>query len=274
MTQVSKQRTEDKDKQPCSSTAIVVTPVYVAKSRKQLLDAQPQDNRKAKNSLLPAIGSNTSFFLAAAQEAERKRIARDLHDVLGQNIVALKIGLSLLKKNIPRDSAALAGIKDLEELTTEMGKQVHYLTMELRPSSLDDLGLFASIAVFVEHWSDRFGISADFHNTLREEFSPGSLTESMVYRIVQEALTNVAKHARATRVEVIIERHKGQLIVLIEDNGSGFSVDSVLHHPKTCLGLQGMIERANMADGTLEIDSQEGNGTTVILSIPYGGRQP
>jgi signal transduction histidine kinase len=238
MNQIRRQRTEDKDEQQCSSTA-------------------------------SAVSRNTPFSLAAAQEAERKRIARDLHDVLGQNIVALRIGLSQLKNKIPCDSAALPGIKDLEELTTEMGKQLHYLTLELRPSSLDDLGLFASIAVFVEHWTDRFGISADFHNELGKEFSQGSLIESMVYRIVQEALMNVAKHARATKVDVIIEKHKGQLIVLIEDNGCGFNADSVLNDPKTCLGLQGMIERANMADGNLEIDSQEGNGTTVILRIPY-----
>ncbi len=266
-----RQRTEPKDEHQCTSTNLV-TPSSVGMSRVQLLHGQSQGNRKPENS---AISSNAVFSLSAAQEAERKRIARDLHDVLGQNILALRIGLSLLKKKIPSNSAALLGIKELEELTTEMGKQVHYLTLELRPSSLDDLGLWASIAVLVEHWTARFGISADFHNTLLEQFSPGSFIESMIYRIVQEALTNVAKHARATHVDVIIERHKGQLIVLIEDNGSGFSVDSVLHcsDPETCLGLQGMIERANMTGGKLEIDSEEGIGTTVILRIPYGERR-
>jgi signal transduction histidine kinase len=264
MNQIRRQRTEDKDEQECSSN--LKAPPHVV----QLLNAPP---RKPETS---AITTNTPFSLAAAQEAERKRIARDLHDLLGQNIVALRIGLSRLKNKIPSDSAALPAIKELEDLTTEMGKQVHYLTLELRPSSLDDLGLFASIAVFVEHWTARFGISADFHNTVKGEFSAGSLIESMVYRIVQEALMNVAKHAGATRVDVIIEKHKGQLIVLIEDNGSGFSVDSVLHgsDKKTCLGLQGMIERANMVGGTLEFDSQEGTGTTVILRIPDEERQP
>ncbi len=270
MNQIRRQLTEDKDEQQCSSTADVVTPQGVATSRPQPLDDMSQVNQKPENS---SISRNTPFSLAAAQEAERRRIARDLHDVLGQNIVALRIGLSRLKNKIPHDSDALPGIKDLEDLTTEMGKQVHYLTLELRPSSLDDLGLFASIAIFVEHWTARFGISADFHNTLGKEFSPGSLIESMVYRIVQEALMNIAKHARATQVEVIIESHEGQLIVLIEDNGCGFNVDMVLNDSKTCLGIQGMIERANMAGGKLEIDSEEGNGTTVILRIPYEERQ-
>jgi signal transduction histidine kinase len=262
MNQISKQLPEGKDKQQCSSAAnLVMIPPVV-----QLLHA-PNNS---------AISSKTSIFLAAAQEAERKRIARDLHDVLGQNIVALRIGLSRLKNKIPCDSAALPTITELEDLAAEMVKQVHYLTLELRPSSLDDLGLFASIAVFVEHWTARFGISADFHNTVKEEFSAGSLIESMVYRIVQEALMNVAKHAGATQVDVIIQKHKGQLIVLIEDNGCGFSVDSVLHcsDQQTCLGIQGMIERANMVGGTLEFDSQEGTGTTVILRIPYEERKP
>lgn len=211
-------------------------------------------------------------FAAAAQEAERKRIARDLHDVLGQNIVALGIGLNSLKAKMKNSEDCLESIRQLELLTSEMGDRVHYLTLELRPSSLDDLGLCASIEAFVEHWTPRFGIKADFHTTINETVRLNALSASMAYRILQEALTNVAKHSQATHVDVIIEAHLDQLIVVIEDNGRGFNLQSVLADcsPEACLGIQGMIERASMAGGKLEIDSTDGVGTTVILRIQHG----
>ncbi len=214
-------------------------------------------------------------FAATAQETERERIARDLHDVLGQNIVALRIGLNRLLAKVQGNDEAEAAIKKLEALTTEMGNRVHYLTLELRPSSLDDLGLCSSIEAFVEHWTDRFGIKADFHSTISERVRLDSLVESMAYRIVQEALTNVAKHSKATHVDVVIETHLEQLVLVVEDNGCGFDVDSVISNPdpESYLGLQGMIERASMAGGKLAIDSDDNQGTTVILRIPRGEEQ-
>ncbi len=214
-------------------------------------------------------------FAATAQESERKRIARDLHDVLGQNVVAILLGLSRLKSTVEGNNSAMNAIIDLEKLAGEMNDRIHYLTLELRPSSLDELGLVPSIETFVEHWKARFAIDANFHSTLTHAPNIDKLAQSMAYRVVQEALTNIAKHSKATRVDVIMELHQGDLVLLVEDNGIGFDVKSAIEDPdpERHLGLLGMIERANMAGGHLQIDSEKGTGTTVILRIALNKNQ-
>ena len=209
-------------------------------------------------------------FAATAQESERRRIARDLHDVLGQNIVAMLLGLARVRNLVPDNKAALESIKELEAIATEMNDRVHYLTLELRPSSLDELGLPASIESLVEHWTERFSVKADFQSAISQPLLLDSLAQSMVYRVLQEALTNVAKHAKASQVDVIIEMHQGEFVLLVEDNGLGFDVESIVSepNPESHLGILGMIERANMIGGRLELDSEKGRGTTVVLRIP------
>lgn len=218
----------------------------------------------------PQIADVPWRFAASAQESERKRIARDLHDVLGQNVVAMLLGLNRIRSLVAGNEPALASIRELELIATEMSDRVHYLTLELRPSSLDELGLVPSIEAFVEHWTQRFAIAADFHSTVGEPLKLDKLVQSMVYRIAQEALTNVAKHSKATHVDVIIEMHEGEFVLLVEDNGVGFDIESVMSDldPEKRLGILGMTERANMAGGFLKLDSEKSEGTTVILRIP------
>ncbi len=213
--------------------------------------------------------------IVAAQERERKRVARDLHDVLGQNLAALHVGLSKLREELTKGNFDPLLLKDLEQLTSDMAQRVHYMALELRPSSLDDVGLFPSIAAFVDHWSARFGIAADFQNTIDENISLGALLDANLYRIVQEALTNVAKHSKSTHVDVVVEMHLGQLILLVEDNGCGFDVESALNssNPEVRLGIEGMRERANLAGGELTIESSVGKGTTVIARVPCAPSQ-
>lgn len=208
--------------------------------------------------------------IVAAQERERKRIARDLHDVLGQNLAALHVGLNKLKNELSHGNFNPDLLKELEQMTSEMAQRVHYLALELRPASLDDAGLLPSIAAFVEHWSARFGISADYQNTFRQNLSLGPLIDANLYRIVQEALTNVAKHSKCNHVDVVVEKHRGQLILLVEDDGCGFDVESAFNsaEPEFRLGIEGMKERAALAGGELTIESIKGRGTTLIAKIP------
>ncbi|MBX9694821.1 MAG: sensor histidine kinase [Cyanobacteria bacterium] len=218
------------------------------------------------------IKSSNSYLMniVAAQEGERKRIARDLHDILGQNLAALGMGLSRLREEIRSDFSLFARIADLEQLTSEMAQRVHFLTLELRPASLDDVGLFPSIAAFVDHFSAQYEIEADYQNSILQNISLGPIIDANLYRIVQEALTNVAKHSRCSRVDVVVEGYRGQLILLVEDNGCGFDVDNLLNSSKQDLrlGIEGMRERANLAGGELAIESVPGKGTTVIAKIP------
>ncbi len=207
--------------------------------------------------------------IVAAQEGERKRIARDLHDTLGQNLAALGMGLNRLKEDLKKNVSPLDRIADLEQLTSDMAQRVHYLAMELRPSSLDDAGLLPSIAAFVEHFAARYGIDADYQNSIGKDISLGPLIDANLYRIVQEALTNVAKHAKCSHVDVVVEGFRGQLILLVEDNGCGFDVDCLLNssNQEKRLGIEGMRERAALAGGELSVESEIGKGTTIIAKV-------
>ncbi len=207
--------------------------------------------------------------IVAAQEGERKRIARDLHDTLGQNLAALGMGLNRLKEDLKTNVSLLERIADLERLTSDTAQRVHYLALELRPASLDDAGLLPSIAAFVEHFAARYGIDADYQNSIHKNISLGPLIDANLYRIVQEALTNVAKHSKCSHVDVVVEGYRGQLILLVEDNGCGFDVDEILtsSNQERRLGIEGMRERAALAGGELSIESERGKGTTVIAKV-------
>jgi signal transduction histidine kinase len=209
------------------------------------------------------------FKIVAAQEGERQRIARDLHDIFGQNLAALGVGLNRLRDDIRNDVSPFQRIADLEQLTSELAQSAHYLALELRPVSLDDAGLLPSIAAFVEHFSVRYGINADYQSSIRKSISFGSLIDANLYRIVQEALTNVAKHSRCSRVDVVTEGYRGELILLVEDNGCGFDVDEILNssNQQRRLGIEGMKERASLVGGEISIESRLGKGTTVIVKV-------
>ena len=206
--------------------------------------------------------------LASAQEEERRRISRELHDEVGQHITALMLGLKSLETACtePPNPATLAS---LQAITEKVGKEIHDLALELRPTALDDLGLFRTLSHYIEQWSSTSKIEVDFHSAgwTGERLPPA--IETTAYRIVQEALTNVVKHAAATRVSLIIERRPEQVTLIIEDDGNGFDVDALPAYPRTkCLGLLGMVERAALMDGEVKVESSPHEGTTVFVRIP------
>jgi PAS domain S-box-containing protein len=198
--------------------------------------------------------------LVVAQEEERRRIARDLHDDLGQRLTALRLSLESLETSadlsqaIGRSLAMLAGID----------QGLDFLAWELRPAALDELGLTKVLENYVREWSRHSGVRALFHATTRGERFPPEV-EASVYRIAQEALNNVAKHARAQLVNVLLEQRGDSVVLVVEDNGVGCHA---IGHNERMIGLTGMSERAAAVGGTLEIEPTPNGGTTVLAHIP------
>jgi PAS domain S-box-containing protein len=210
--------------------------------------------------------------LATAQEDERRRIARELHDQMGQHLTALGLGLKVVKDLTPDPSPAHDRLQNLLALTDLIGREIHHLALELRPTALDDLGLKAALTNYVEGCAERSSVEMDFHATgLDAERLPPPI-ETALYRVIQESLTNILKHASARRVSVVLQRSSGQVSAVVEDDGGGFDADSGPLTSEGRLGLLGMRERLALVGGTLTIESQLGRGTTIIARVPLGDR--
>jgi light-regulated signal transduction histidine kinase (bacteriophytochrome) len=205
----------------------------------------------------------------ADQEAERQRIARELHDTLGQSLTLLQLGLDGISRSTPANDAVQARVANLKTLTVDVGRQVHQLAWEIRPTVLDDLGLQTAIRNLLETWGERSGLRFDLHLTLTEQRLPPAI-ETALYRVLQEALTNVVRHAEATRVGVILGLKGDTVTMIIEDDGRGFGCDedNPARAPARHFGLLGMRERLALVDGTLEIESAPGRGTTLFIRVP------
>ena len=203
-----------------------------------------------------------------AQEEERKRIARELHDQTGQSLTSLMVGLKLLEARCPPESQQ--SIADLKQLAATILAGVHNLSLDLRPSSIDDLGLIAALRQYTREYTTKFGIDTDFQAVGLEDKRLPPTTEIALYRIVQEALTNIVKHAAATKVIVLLKVRDTSIVVIIEDNGKGFDVKEKFTSGKSehKLGLYGMKERASVLGGMLTIESTPGMGTTIFVEVP------
>ncbi|MBI4271456.1 MAG: HAMP domain-containing protein [Candidatus Rokubacteria bacterium] len=206
--------------------------------------------------------------IITAQEEERRRIARELHDETGQSLTSLALGLASITQSRDLDAVhARAG--ELRALAVRTLDEVHNLSRGLRPSILDDLGLVPALERHLEEYETTRGLTVDLHARGLERRLPGPV-EIAVYRIVQEALTNVAKHAEARAVSVLLERRDDSVRVIVEDDGHGFDAREVLASgdPDRRLGLHGMLERALLLGGSLTVESTPGRGTSVFASIP------
>ncbi len=208
--------------------------------------------------------------LVTTQEEERKRIARDLHDQLGQRLTALRLKLAALSDTCVDQPELYARVVRLQQIAELLDSEVSFLTWQLRPTALDELGLADALRTFVGEWSRHYNKLADFHVEGVEELDISSDVETQVYRIAQEALNNVIKHAEAEGVSVILEKVGRLLVLIVEDNGVGFDLDSLERRPedKHGVGLAGMRERAELIGGEIEMESTPGSGTTIYLRIP------
>lgn len=213
--------------------------------------------------------------LVTVQEDERRCIARELHDTLGQFLSAINFRLSLLQDITTTPPEVAEDLHQLRQLVCQLDGELHHLTLELRPPALDDLGLPEAIRRHTEAWTRTTTIPVDVYDTGLESERLPQVIETTVYRIMQEALTNVLKHAKASAVSVLLERRHAQLRVIIEDNGIGFDEDVLTHRPGDGrrLGLVGMKERAALAGGWVEIETAPGAGTTLFVQIPLANEQ-
>ena len=224
-----------------------------------------EEQARARRALLAEV--------IAAQEAERARVARDLHDDVGQALTSVLLGLRLVEDAVVDRNQDADGARryteDLRELVADALRRTRELAFELRPTVLDDIGLVAALERLTRAVSERAelpvalavaGLSGD--GRLRPEI------ETVVYRVIQEALTNVVRHAHASDVSVMVTAGAASVRVLIEDDGIGFDPD----HPPSGghLGLEGMQERVELVGGTLRVMSEASHGTTVLAEVPRG----
>jgi PAS domain S-box-containing protein len=198
------------------------------------------------------------------QEEERRRIARELHDEMGQHLTSLKMGIESLW-----DESGAPVIAHLASVIARIDESIDRMSLELRPGILDDVGLEAAVGALASQFSRESGIGVDIHaESLRAARLPDAI-ETMFYRLLQEGLTNVWKHSGATTVSVIFDRRNDSVQMIIEDNGRGFRLDTLpAHHARNRFGVLGMRERASLAGGTFHIESSPGSGTSLFVRVP------
>lgn len=203
--------------------------------------------------------SNRMLFV---QEEERKRISRELHDEVGQALTAVNVQLAVIRKSPDEAADKAATAQQLVEQTLQA---VHNFARELRPAMLDDLGLVPALRSYVQSFSERAGLPVDFKaEPIAEDL--GSEEKIVLYRVAQEGLTNVARHAQATKVELILRATRVALRLEIKDDGKAFSPRAAGRQQR--LGLLGIQERVRLVNGTFHIDSREGVGTALRVDLP------
>ena len=216
--------------------------------------------RQAELNLRRAIGQRD-----AAVERERTRIARELHDELGQALTAIKMELGLLGRRLPAGDAQLGDkVAHLTGLVDETMRAARRLASELRPALLDVTGLFGAVQLQVQAFERHTGIPCRLDLPARL-FEPGAERTTAVFRVLQEILTNVARHAAASRVEIRLRRSEGRLVLQVDDDGRGFDPQTV---KADAYGLVGMRERAELLGGNLAISRHTPRGTRVTLTLP------
>jgi PAS domain S-box-containing protein len=207
---------------------------------------------------------NLTAHLQSVREEERARISREVHDELGQALTAVKMDLAWLAGRLPqRDGPMLKRIRSTQQLADSIIQSIRRISTELRPAVLD-LGLAAAVEWQVQEFEARSGIRCKVRLLTRQVVASNASTA--MFRIFQETLTNVARHAKATRAEVVLQKQRDRLVLLIHDNGRGF--DQADPSLSKSLGLLGMRERAAILGGRVSISSAPGKGTTVTASIP------
>jgi signal transduction histidine kinase len=228
--------------------------------------SQSEQKYRSLAEVLAKVDEERSELLkrvVVAQESERKRVARELHDDLAQYLTALRLKLDTLgESGAPRQEV----LKELRGLIDELGNGVNRMAWELRPVALDELGLQTAVEDYLQEWAVMAHLEADVEVDLGGRTLPPAV-ETTLFRVLQEATTNVLRHADATRVGVILEVSGGAVRLIVEDNGKGFPADD-LKAPNRQIGLHGMRERLALVHGQLDIESSPSAGTTLFISVP------
>jgi signal transduction histidine kinase len=216
----------------------------------------------------PAEAEVKALFarLITIQEDERRRIARDIHDQAGQQVTALRLSLESLASQAIGDPTLLTYAARAQRFAEELDDTVDFLTYDLRPVELQRSGLASALDSLVRRWSLRFRIAANFESDCGDDLRFPTAVEANIYRLVQEALHNVFKHARAERVTVFFGRLGDHALLIVEDDGCGFTPSAAV--ASSGLGLEGMRERASLVGAELQIESAPGEGTSVRVRVP------
>jgi PAS domain S-box-containing protein len=207
-----------------------------------------------------------SSYLENIREEERKHISREIHDELGQQLTLLKLDLLQMSKKLdPEEKEMIEKMKQADQLLADTMRSVRKIATQLRPSILDNLGLVSALEWQSREFEKNFGIKCVFESLLNEpQFTTNQ--SNALFRIYQEALTNIARHAAATQVDAVLSQEEFKIVLEIRDNGKGFRMEDMAG--KKTLGLKGMQERALMIDGDFRIESTPGQGTYIQISIP------
>ena len=213
-------------------------------------------------SLSERVARDTVRRVVDAQESERRRLALELHDETGQALTSILLGVSSIRA-ADSDEEAERAEADVRSLVVQALQDVRALAVELRPAALDDFGLVPALERLGETFSERSGIETVVQADVKERLSPE--VEITLYRVVQEALTNVVKHSGAKHVSIVISNREGRVAATIDDDGRGFESAEVR---EDALGLLGMRERLALVGGTLEVESSAGSGTTIAAQVP------
>lgn len=207
-----------------------------------------------------------------AQEEERKRVSRELHDEVGQALAAVNVGLVMLRKQAAGDSRLQQKVTGAQALLEQCMESVHRFARELRPEMLDLFGPYEAIRSYARAFAERTGVAAVIH-AKADMAGLDREQELVLFRVAQESITNIAKHARATRVDITFNRQPAEVCMEIKDNGRAFCVAKTLQAKAgRRLGLRGMEERVRLVRGEFSIESVAGQGTRVRVQLPVGDR--
>jgi len=207
-----------------------------------------------------------TMYLQDVREEERKKISLEIHDDLGQKLTAIKIDVAWLRQRLTQNPALLSSkIDSIYQLVDETIYTVQDLSVRLRPSILDDLGLIPAIDWQLDDFQSRTGIKCT-KELMPEHYNFSKEMATTIFRIIQESLTNVARHAKAKNISVTLKEKNNKLILIIRDNGKGISQDEISNSDS--FGLMGMKERAAVFGGSLTIEGKKGKGTVVKLLLP------
>jgi signal transduction histidine kinase len=224
------------------------------------------------DSPVPPAGTGNGYALrqrVTIQERERQRLARDLHDTVGQHVAVLRLKLEALQRR--RKGPVQLVIGELLDLADAIDRDLDAVGWELRPPVLQHLGLVRALNRLVQDFRTTSGIDGAFYSRgVRSRLGPD--LEDGLYRIAHEALANVARHARATHASVLLQRRRGHLVLVVEDDGRGFEWPGTVHLASQAhaAGLRGVFERATLIGGRIEIESAPGRGTAVLVAVPLG----
>lgn len=206
--------------------------------------------------------------LVAVQEQERRRLALNLHDQLGQLLTGLRLAMATLRESVTATAAERDTFERIEHIIAQMDRDVDTLAWELRPPALDEVGLEAALRELLRQWSASQRLATDLHVSLPGDQRLPAEVETQLYRIAQEALNNVGKHAAASHVSLLLERRGSEVAMIVEDDGRGFEIEDIRKDASRGMGLMGMRERAATLGGDVQVEARPGSGTTVFVRLP------